>query len=264
MLKQRTLTTLIGVPVVIVIAWFGEPWFTLLVAIWGLGTVNEFYKIVAAAKVNPLTWFGLVWTLLFLISPHFPTVLPIKVLLTTAVIFPLVWLLGIRRREDAFARWAWTLAGILYVGWLLSYLVALRSVGAGGNWVIMALLATFGSDVFAYLVGRAFGTHKLAPNISPGKTWEGAVAGVFGAVLLSVLTVIFLRMAIGYGQAILFGVVISVVGQIGDLVKSLFKRNMGVKDSGKVLPGHGGFLDRIDSVAFAGVAVYYWALIIAG
>jgi len=263
MFKQRTLTTLVGVPIVIAVVWFGEPWFTILASVWGVGAAYEFYKIVASVKVPPLTYFGLVWTLLFIISPHFSNILPTEVLLTTAVIFPLVWLLGVQRKEDAFARWAWTIAGILYVGWLLSYLVVLRNMDEGRNLVLLALVATFGSDISAYLVGRAIGSHKLAPNISPGKTWEGAVAGIVGAVLVNMLIVTVLKTSIGYRQAIILGVLISVVGQIGDLVKSLFKRNMGVKDSGKALPGHGGFLDRIDSIAFAGVAVYYYVSIMA-
>lgn len=260
MLKKRVITTLGILPPLIAIIWFGKPWFTILGAIWGLLAVFEFYRMVAASKVPPLTCFGLIWTLLFILNPHFDYLFPTPLLLTSAVMLPLIWRLLRRNQEDAFAGWAWTIAGILYVGWLLSYLVALRYLDDGRNWVFLALLATFGSDIVAYLAGRALGRHRLAPHISPSKTWEGAIAGVFGAIIICLVLVATLSLPLSYGQTILLGLVISVFGQLGDLAESLLKRNMGVKDSGTLLPGHGGFLDRIDSVIFAGVAVYYYAL----
>ncbi len=220
--------------------------------------VFEFYKLVAGAKVQPLTYFGLVWTLLFIISPHFQYDFTVPLLLTLAVILPLSWLLGRPKKEGAFIGWAWTLAGILYLGWLLSYLVALRGLDGGRNWVFFALFTTFASDTAAFFVGRALGRHKLAPNISPGKTWEGTIAGVFGAIIASLLFTLLLP--ISYAQAIVLGILVSIFGQLGDLVESLLKRNMGVKDSGRLIPGHGGFLDRIDSVVFAGVVVYYYVI----
>ncbi len=287
MLKKRVITALWGIPLLIIIIWFGEPWFTILVAIWGLLAAFEFYRMVAASKVSPLTYFGLVWTLFFILSrdsnllsllePHFNLNLLTPLLLTSAVILPLIWLLLRRQKEGAFIGWAWTIGGILYIGWLLSYLVALRggyhplliTETAGRNWVFLALFTTFASDTAAFFVGRALGKHRLAPRISPGKTWEGAIAGVFGAIILSLFFTLPKLFTIpnplylqnfSYWQAILLGLLVSVFGQLGDLVESLLKRNMGVKESGKLIPGHGGFLDRIDSVVFAGVVVYYYVL----
>jgi len=264
MLKKRVIAGLWGIPLLTAIVWFGDPWFTILVAIWGLLAVFEFYKMVAASKVPPLTYFGLIWTLLFILSPHFDYDTLTPLLLTSAVILPLIWLLVRPQKEGAFAGWAWTMAGILYVGWLLSYLVALRGLDAGRDWVFFALFTTFASDTTAFFTGRAWGRHRLAPNVSPGKTWEGAIAGVFGAIVVSLVLVMLLSLPLNYWQAVLLGLVVSIFGQLGDLVESLFKRNMGVKESGKSMPGHGGFLDRMDSVAFAGVVVYYyviWAIV---
>ena len=264
MLKKRVIAGLWGIPLLTAIVWFGDPWFTILVAIWGLLAVFEFYKMVAASKVSPLTYFGLIWTLLFILSPHFDYDTLTPLLLTSAVILPLIWLLLRPQKEGAFAGWAWTMAGILYVGWLLSYLVALRGLDAGRDWVFFALFTTFASDTTAFFTGRAWGRHRLAPNISPGKTWEGAIAGVFGAIVVSLVLVMLLSLPLNYWQAVLLGLVVSIFGQLGDLVESLFKRNMGVKESGESIPGHGGFLDRMDSVAFAGVVVYYyviWAIV---
>ncbi len=274
MLKKRVITALWGIPLLIAAVWFDQPlpWFTVLVAIWGLLAAFEFYKIVAGTKVPPLTYFGLIWTLLFILSrdsellsiidPHFNLTLLTPLLVTSAVVLSLIWLLVSPPKQEAFVGWIWTLAGILYLGWLLSHLVALRGLDDGRNWVFLALFATFASDTAAFFVGRALGRHKLAPAISPGKTWEGTIAGFLGAIIVSLLFTLpsCLNLPLGYGQAILLGFLISLFGQIGDLVESSFKRNMGVKDSGSLLPGHGGFLDRIDSVVFAGVVVYYYVI----
>ena len=272
MLKKRIITALWGIPLLITVIWFGEPWFTILVAIWGLLAAFEFYKLVATSKVSPLTYFGLVWTLFFILSrdpdllaflePHFNLNLLTPLLLTSAVILSLFCLLLRRQKEGAFTGWAWTIGGILYIGWLLSYFVALRGLDDGRNWVFLALFTTFASDTAAFFVGRALGKHHLAPRISPGKTWEGAIAGAFAAIIVSLLFTIStpLHLPLTYWQAILLGLLVSVFGQLGDLVESLLKRNMGVKESGKLIPGHGGVLDRIDSVVFAGIVVYYYVI----
>ena len=274
MLKQRVITALLGIPLLIATIWFDKPlpWFTVVVAIWGLLAVFEFYRLVTAAKVPPLTYFGLIWTLLFILSrnsdllsilePHFDVNLLTPLLLVSAVIISLIWLLLRPQREGAFIGWAWTIAGILYVGWLLSYFVALRGMDGGRNWIFFTLFTTFASDSAAFFVGRAWGKHHLALRISPGKTWEGAIAGVFGAIIVSLFfilpTPLFLPLI--YWQAVLLGLLVSIFGQLGDLAESLFKRNMGVKESGKLIPGHGGLLDRMDSVVFAGVVVYYYVV----
>jgi len=258
MLKKRVLTALWGIPLLVAVVWFGEPWLTISVVIWGLLAVFEFYNMVAVSKTSPLIYFGLIWTLLFILSPHFRHDFLMPVLLTSAVILSLICLLLLPQKERAFTSWAWTMAGILYVGWLLSYFVALRGLDIGRDWVFFALFTTFGSDTAAFFVGRALGRHRLAPNISPGKTWEGAIAGVIGAIIVSLLFTMLVPL--GYGQAIFLGLLVSVFGQLGDLVESLLKRNMGVKDSGKLIPGHGGFLDRIDSIVFAGAVVYYYVI----
>ena len=264
-LKKRVITALWGIPLLIAAVWFDKPlpWFTVLLAIWGVLAVFEFYRMVAASKIAPLTYFGLVWSLLFILSPHFNNdFITSPTLLTSAVVLSLVWLVLRRQKEGAFIGWVWTIAGILYVGWLLSYFVALRGLDDGRNWVFLALFTTFASDTAAFFIGRALGRHHLVPSISPGKTWEGAIGGIFGAIMISLLFTLPtpLGLPLSYWQAILLGLLVSIFGQLGDLVESLLKRNMGVKDSGKLLPGHGGFLDRIDSIVFAGIVIYYYVI----
>jgi phosphatidate cytidylyltransferase len=281
MLKKRVITALWGIPLLVAVVWFGEPWnptlFTVFVAVWALLAAFEFYRLVTTSKVSPLTYFGLVCVLLFIVGrnpdvlsalePHFEINLITPLLLSAAAVLSFVWLLARRQKEGAFAGWAWTMAGVLYIGWLLSYLVSLRGLEDGRNWIFLALFTTFASDTAAFFTGRALGRRPLAPGISPGKTWEGAIGGVLGAILVSLFfilpTPLSLSLYLNWWQAILLGLLVSVFGQIGDLTESLLKRNVGVKDSGTLIPGHGGVLDRVDSIVFAGVVVYYFTLFVA-
>lgn len=283
MLKQRIITSAIALPLLVAAVWFDRPlpWFTLLAAIVAAIGAIEFYRLVGKAKVAPLTYFGMLMAILLvvcrdadissMIQPYLDPARIQVLLLTVATIIPLIGLIGRGRENDAFARWAWTLAGIVYIGWLLGYMVALRGMENGRNWVFFTLLATFASDSAAYLIGRTWGHTKLAPAISPGKTWEGAAAGLAGAVIVSLIFLpqrffgatnpLYLP-SLTIVSAMAVGFLVSVFGQCGDLVESLFKRNMGAKDSGVLFPGHGGALDRMDSVVFAGIVVYYFVWLI--
>jgi phosphatidate cytidylyltransferase len=261
MLRKRVLSSLVAVPVVVAAVWFDAPlpWFSVLAVFCAVLAVWELYRITGVAAFKPLAVFGVIWTLLFLLVPHCSAASPLPPLLTAAVVLSLLVLLFSPKREGAFAAWAWMLAGVFYIGWLLSHLVALRLTG-GAAWLYLAILATFASDTTAYFVGRALGRHKMAPRISPGKTWEGAVGGLAGGVIIALLFTLKtpLQLPIGYGEAVLLGLLVSVFGQLGDLTESLLKRNTGVKESGGMMPGHGGLLDRLDSVLFAGVVVYWY------
>ena len=270
MLKQRIITTLLGIPLLIITVCFGEPYFTILIALAGLLAALEFYKILSSSKIAPLTYLGLAATLLLIISPHYSFILPqvepglvMSLVIASIIALSLIWIVLRPHKEGAFAGWVWTIAGIFYIGWLLSYFPQLRGLEEGRNWVLFAFFVTFASDSAAFLVGRKIGKHPLAPAISPKKTWEGAIAGVSAALIMSLLFVLPtpLKIPMSLWHALALGLLVSVFGQMGDLVESLFKRNMQIKDSGKLLPGHGGFLDRIDSILFAGVVVYYYALL---
>ncbi len=273
MLKQRIITSIWFVSLLVIVVWFGRgPGFTALIVIFGILAALEFYRMVAAAKVLPLTYFGLTWTALLILSrnsellsalqSYFNPALFTPFLLTLAVVPPLIWCLSRRQKEGAFASWVWTIAGILYIGWLLSHLVALRGLEGGRNWIFFVLFVTWASDTTAFFTGRKLGRHKLAPSISPGKTWEGSIGGIGAAIAMSILffTPTPFQLPLAYWQAIPLSIAVSILGQLGDLTESLLKRNMGVKDSGKLMPGHGGLLDRMDSIIFAGVVVYYFVL----
>ena len=264
MLKQRVTTAAVGVPLLVLAIWFGNPWFTILIAAAALGGTYEFYRMASFDRREPLLYLGLLCSLALVLSPHYrsPDVLPIVITATTLI--SLIWLLCRPSRENAFRNWAWTIVGALYVGWMLSYWLSLRGLEDGLNWVYLAMLTTFANDTGAFFIGRARGKHKLAPMISAAKTWEGAIGGLLSGiaaavVIATVLNLIF-PFSFRYWQIILLGFLVGLFAQLGDLVESLLKRNTGVKESGNLLPGHGGILDRFDSLIFVGVVVYYYVI----
>jgi phosphatidate cytidylyltransferase len=185
-----------------------------------------------------------------------------------AVIISLAWMLVHLPREMAFQNWAWTVAGVLYIGWMLSYWLNLNTLIDGRNWVYLALFTTFANDTGAYFIGRKWGKRKLASTISPGKTWEGAIGGLLSAIAGAVAVFLLLNLLspfpLLYWQVILLGCLISVFAQLGDMTESLLKRNLEAKDAGKLLPGHGGALDRLDSLIFVGPIVYYYVIWVIG
>lgn len=276
MLKKRLLTALWSFIVVMAAVWFEKPimWFTVLAVIAGILAAIEFYRLVGVAKVLPLTICGVAMTVLFIIAPQLDlniNISLISLLVTGAIALPMILMIFLPKQEGLFRLWAWTLTGVLYIGWLISYLVSLRLVpdafgfpDTGRNLVLMALLATFASDTTAYFVGKAIGKHKMAPSISPGKTWEGAVGGVLGAVIACYIFTLntFFQVPFTVVSAIVLGILLSIFSQLGDLAESMLKRGAGVKDSGNLMPGHGGIMDRLDSILFAGVVVYLFYMFV--
>lgn len=150
------------------------------------------------------------------------------------------------------------LLGLLYVSFLLAHFLLLRKLEWGRGWVLFTLVATYFGDTAAFYIGRSWGRQKLAPKISPSKTIEGGLGGVAGSVIGSLLFKIFFFPQLSSSHALVLGFGVGVISQLGDLWESLIKRSAGVKDSGTLIPGHGGLLDRIDSVLFAGPFVYYY------
>lgn len=152
-----------------------------------------------------------------------------------------------------------SLLGVLYIGFFTPHFVLLRAGGEGWRWVLLTVATAMGSDTGGYFAGRAFGRHKLAPAISPSKTTEGALGAVAGAMVAAALCRLLFMRALGAQEALVLGAVVSVFAQLGDLCESALKRAFGAKDSGWIIPGHGGILDRLDSLLFPVVFVYYYA-----
>lgn len=290
---QRVITALWAIPLVLIFACFDIPGldFPLLIFLIGLiaalGSI-EFYRLAGQAGGQPLTLFGTIWALAFVVAAHFDNLYVNSALLAAAAVLPLVWLLGFRReatkrpgeespaslspgqlsahrRERVAVSWGWTVAGILYMGWMLSHYVTLRDLDHGRELVLLVLFSTFACDTLAFVIGRAWGRHLMAPVISPKKTWEGAAAGFAAAVaaalaLRSLLNLGDWELPLSYFQTIALGCLIGLFAQLGDLLESLIKRRAGAKDSGRLMPGHGGILDRIDSLVFTGAIVYYYVI----
>ncbi len=277
MLKKRVITAICGIPVLVAAIWFEDflPWFTILIALLGVLASLEFSRLVNTSRAQTFVFYGACMTvlhillrdvnLLEIIDNAFSKAY-IPLILLAALVLPLLWSwLPVRHRSEGSA-WkggVWTIIGIIYLGWTLGHLVALRGLVDGRNWVFLALFVTFTYDTAAYFTGRTIGRHKMAPRISPGKTWEGAAGGLIGAILVSLFFTLDtpLGLPINWGDALVLGLLISFFGQAGDLLESAFKRYTSVKDSGKALPGHGGFLDRLDSIVFSGLVVYYYVLL---
>ena len=259
MLLQRILSALILIPIIFAAIWFSELWFTILVAVVALLGSWEFHNL-APFNWMPLTILGLLCSLLIILDAYFGGEYTTPVLLSALVLPLIISLIFPQRRREAFTMWTWTTCGILYVGLLLSYYVMTRGLAYGREWVILAIFATFATDTCAFFIGRALGRHPLAPMLSPGKTWEGAAGGLLGAIAAVLALTFILGLPVGTGYMILLGALIGVFAQLGDLVESMLKRTAGAKDSGRLIPGHGGILDRLDSIVFTGVVVYYYVV----
>lgn len=160
--------------------------------------------------------------------------------------------------EDSYSLYCRLVFGSLYIGLLGAHLILLRFLPEGGSWLIIASAITASSDSGAYFVGRAIGKRKLCPNISPNKTVEGAVGGVFFGLLASVVFGLLLLPEINWFFLIGATVILTIVGIVGDLTESIIKRGTGTKDSGNCLAGHGGILDRVDSLLFVCPVLYYF------
>jgi len=184
------------------------------------------------------------------------------VVLGFAVINPLVYyLFRYRNIETVAARMAYTVFGIVYAGLLLTTVAELKRDGgaAGGDLVLFVLLVVWAGDTGAYFAGRFLGKHKLYPTVSPKKTWEGAFGGLAGSFAAAAALKLFrLDDIFHWVDVAVLAVVGGALAQVGDLAESLIKRSVGVKDSGSILPGHGGILDRIDAVLFFAPAVHVW------
>jgi phosphatidate cytidylyltransferase len=270
MLRQRVLSAVIFVPILFASIWFRNPWFSIVVAVAAILGVLEFYSMVTRKGWQPLTFFGTLWTLFFIFNAYYTPkyssdntyILVTSTLIGTAIVLSLVWVLFLRSSGGKdMASWVASVTGIFYMGGLLSYWVLIMNsyggVWDGRDWVLIALFSTFAVDTTAYFVGRTWGRHKMAPAVSPGKTWEGAVGGLVGAIAAVIILALILDTGISYGEMIIMGVLIAVFAQLGDLAESKIKRSMGVKEASNIIPGHGGILDRLDSIVFTGVVVYY-------
>jgi phosphatidate cytidylyltransferase len=176
------------------------------------------------------------------------------------VLIPLAWVTLRADPDTALQDWSWAVGGIMYVGLLGSTIVLLRELPNGRDWVYLTVFSTFAADTTAYFVGRAFGRQKLAPHISPGKTVEGTLGGFAGAFAMAVVLNYALGLRLEAALIVPLALLLPFFAVLGDLAESIIKRGMQIKDSSHVIPGHGGALDRLDSLLFTFPLVYFFAI----
>jgi phosphatidate cytidylyltransferase len=238
----------------------GYYFFGLIVLVTALG-LHEYYTILRPYRPNLLV--GYVAGLGVVVGAFFLDVDGILAGLAALIILTFFWSLFGELGAHLVGRMAVTGFGTLWVAVGLAYLLMLRDLEHGLALTIMVMACTMLCDTFAYFVGRAVGRHRMAPRISPKKSIEGAIGGLVGAVVAAVVVKVYSPWLPGV-EAVVLGLIIGVVGQWGDLFESAFKRDFGVKDSGRILPGHGGILDRFDSILFAGFVTYWAVLLLLG
>ena len=255
-LVARLLSAGVGIPLLLVVIWAGGYWLAGVAALAALLALREVGTLVWDAGWRPLVYEGAAWgaVVVALAARDVDSVL---IALGSGAIAVLAVSIATRRSATSVGDWTMTVAGVAYIALPLVALVLLRESGSsavwpldsGAAWVVVAVFGTFAADTGSYAVGRAVGTHRMTPRLSPGKTWEGAAGGlVAGAGGTVALFAVLGSIETTLGWAVLLGLGIALAAQAGDLAESALKRLAGAKDSGALIPGHGGLLDRMDSL----------------
>lgn len=257
-MKTRILSSFLMLPFVVFI-YFGGTSLAVLGGTLSIIGINEFYKGMEAYGTKPaykIGWFfgGLIYVLHFLMA-YLDKPMGIAIGLWSILLIMASMVYGFNVENRKPIDMLTTLFAPIYVA-LMFYHIVLIDNSIIPNAVWLVFLVAFGTDICAYFIGIALGKHKLCPHLSPKKSIEGAVGGVAGSTILSVLFMIYVLKE-PWHLGLLIGVFGSVVAQLGDLSASAFKRQMGIKDYGKLIPGHGGILDRFDSVLFVAPVIYY-------
>ena len=265
-LRARVLSAVVAIPLAVVLVYAGGPALAVLLAALGAACARELYALAAKGGVRPLSSIGVPLAAALPLGVHVYRLgwignpVTLAAVVFVALLGAVLFSRGVE--EKPLECMAVTTFGVLYTGGLLSFGYLLRhhqwtvTAGSGAALVGLPVVLTWMSDIGAYAVGKTLGRTKLMPSVSPGKTR----AGLVGALVVAALTAVaydmwvlrpFAQLTLGWTRAVLLALAISAAGQVGDLVESLLKREAGVKDSGRFLPGHGGALDRLDSLLFA-------------
>lgn len=279
-LVQRVLSAVVLLPLVVVCVWWGFWPFTMLAVAAAVIGLGELYAAFSHGGYQSNYALGVVVAALMLGAMIVRALTGVDLLapaLGLAVMISLAACASRHAQHGAVAEWALTFGGALYIGGLLGFLILIRALETplhggllaplqpqpGAAWIALVLMATWGQDVFAYFVGKRWGRRRMAPSLSPRKTWEGAAGGMLGALAGAFLALALFGLPLSLWATALIGVVAGIAGPIGDLSESFIKRQAGLKDAGSLIPGHGGILDRIDSVLFSAPAIYIALMVLA-
>jgi phosphatidate cytidylyltransferase len=252
---SRLVVVAAGAPLVLGAIWLGGWWLFALVAVASLVGLHEFYAM--ARPLRPLVLAGYGGAALALIGAQLGGLQwMLGGFLGTLVLAFLLYLIA-TTRAPATAAISGTVLGTAWIGFGLGFLLLLRDIPENGRLAAFAVvIAVWVDDTVAYLIGRALGRHKFSPAISPAKTWEGFVAGT-AAGIFAVFVALYHEDFLTIPESIVLGAIVTISAALGDLFESAFKRDLHVKDSGRVLAGHGGVLDRVDAFLFALPAAYF-------
>ena len=282
MLRQRAISSVGVVVVFIVPALFGSPIFTIAIGLIAYGALVEIYRAFQRINVRPSLWSGMLALIaLFIVAGTDAPFIGLAGALTAYTIVSLAQHLLKRDIAGSLVDWVFSLTGLMYVGLTMMHFVLMRRlqgpvdtdwivrvdnvIGDGGaalglGWLLYVLSVTWATDVSAYLGGRRWGNTKLIPHVSPGKTREGAVAGLIGGTVAGALASSVFGLPVPLALMALISFAVAIATTIGDLLESLIKREIGIKDMGTFIPGHGGILDRVDSLLVTVPFTYYIAL----
>jgi phosphatidate cytidylyltransferase len=253
---KRWITGLIALPFLIFIIYWGGILFALLISVAGVISLWEYFRIVyhAESKIqfNPITLWGYVICLVIIWTTHAVGMqLNMWIIAISLIFSAFISLFQFKSDPGVLEIIRKQLQGIVYIPLLLSFLIVIRNTPSGMVWIACILAVIFAGDISAFYSGSYLGRHKLCPAVSPGKTIEGSVGGLAGNLVVGLLVKYFFLPELSWSTSILFFLALGAAGQVGDLFESELKRFSSVKDSSGVLPGHGGFLDRIDALLFA-------------
>ena len=260
----RVIVSLVAIPLIVLASYLGSYYFFFFVLAIGLISYYEFSGMVKKNIANANLWFGL-FAVSFIITNQFHHIIDFVPLLFIVILLLLMIEL-FRNKGSVVKNLGTTILGILYIGLFSSALIAIREFYPNvndlyyrGGYIIISMLATIWvCDSAAFFGGTALGKHKLFPRISPNKSWEGALFGFVFAILTMLLAKLVVLDFLSWSNVVVLGIIIGIIGQLGDLVESSIKRDAGVKDSSSIIPGHGGIYDRFDSLLFSAPAVWLY------
>jgi len=259
--RRRVYSALVFFPLFYLLVRHLPPvWFTLFVATGILLAQYEYYRLhfpVWSPSLGLGLGLGLVVTIGFAVPGLLPDTATISFIVVAIL---LSQVLAGRELKSGLLDTSVVAFGIFYVAWLLGHLILIRQFAEGPFLIFLVFLVTWANDTAAYYVGSFWGRHHMAPRISPRKTWEGAVGGLIGSVAASFACRWWFLESLSAADALLIGLLVGIAAPLGDLCESILKRSADVKDSGGLIPGHGGVLDRVDSLIFTTPVIYYYLL----
>ena len=263
---QRTLTALVGLPVILAAVWWGAPWLTILVLLIAAQGIREVYRLLPPGTGALPVTLGTLWAVALVLGAQAASGLNNFLIISGGILAAgsfagMLWFVAYYTGGRYLTAVVYLVGGPVFTGFLLAHTLVLRNIGessdVGRDWLLLVLLVIFAADTGAFLVGSALGRHRMVPSVSPNKTWEGAAGGLVWAVVAAVVLGLLFDVSPARWQLVVIGATVGVLSQWGDLLESKVKRVSNVKDAGSIIPGHGGVLDRLDSVVISVPAVYY-------